>query len=51
MGEVNLKEKLRYKTLEATWIEPKEVPNDGILKRIKVKVNQYHLNCMRKFKK
>lgn len=39
VGEVNLKEKLRYKTLEATWIEPIETPKDGILKKVKVKVN------------
>lgn len=39
VGNVNLKEKLKYKTLEATWIEPKEFPKDGILKNIKVKVD------------
>ncbi|MGA1931891.1 polysaccharide deacetylase family protein [Arcobacter sp. YIC-464] len=39
VGDVNLKEKLKYKTLEATWIEPKQTPKDGILKRVKVKVN------------
>ena len=26
VGDVNLKEKLKYKTLEANWIEPKEYP-------------------------
>jgi len=39
VGKVNLKQKLKYKTLEATWIEPKEFPKDGILKRVKVKVD------------
>jgi len=39
VGNVNLKQKLKYKTLEATWIEPKQYPKDGILKRVKVKVN------------
>lgn len=39
VGDVNLKEKLKYKTLEATWIEPKQTPKDGILRRVKVKVN------------
>ena len=32
VGDVNLKEKLKYKTLEANWIEPKEYPKDGIFK-------------------
>jgi poly-beta-1,6-N-acetyl-D-glucosamine N-deacetylase len=39
VGNTNLKEKLKYKTLEALWIEPKDYPNDGILKHVKVKVN------------
>lgn len=39
VGNTNLKEKLKYKTLEATWIEPKNYPKDGILKHVKVKVN------------
>ncbi|MBP7769819.1 MAG: polysaccharide deacetylase family protein [Aliarcobacter sp.] len=39
VGEVNLKEKLKYKTLEATWIEPKEYPKDGRLKHVKVQVD------------
>lgn len=39
VGKVNLKEKLKYKTLDAIWIEPKHYPKDGILKRVKVKVN------------
>lgn len=40
VGNANLKEKLKYKTLEATWIEPKEFPKDGILKEVKVKVDK-----------
>ena len=39
VGDVNLKEKLKYKTLEANWIEPKEYPKDGILKHVKVQVD------------
>lgn len=39
VGNVNLKEKLKYKTLEANWIEPTNFPKDGILKRVKVKVD------------
>ena len=39
VGNINLKEKLKYKTLEATWIEPKEYPKDGILKHVKVQVD------------
>ena len=39
VGKVNLKQKLKYKTLDATWIEPRQYPKDGILKRVKAKVN------------
>ncbi|HIP55686.1 MAG TPA: polysaccharide deacetylase [Arcobacter sp.] len=39
VGDVNINHKLRYKTLEATWIEPKIYPKDKILKHIKAKVN------------
>ena len=39
VGDVNIKQKLRYKTLEAKWIEPKDYPKDGILKKVKVKIN------------
>jgi len=39
VGKVNLKAKLKYKTLDATWIEPKVFPKDGILRRVKVKVD------------
>lgn len=39
VGKTNLKEKLKYKTLEAIWIEPQDYPKDGILKHIKVKVD------------
>jgi len=40
VGEVNINHKLRYKTFEANWIEPKTFPKDGILKRIHVKVDK-----------
>jgi poly-beta-1,6-N-acetyl-D-glucosamine N-deacetylase len=39
VGDTNLKEKLKYKTLEATWIEPKEYPKDEKLKHVKVQVD------------
>ena len=39
VGDVNLKEKLKYNTLEASWIEPKAYPKDGILKHVKVQVD------------
>lgn len=40
VGEVNINHKLRYKTFDAQWIEPKSFPKDGILKRIHVKVDK-----------
>lgn len=39
VGKVNLKEKLKYKTLEANWILPQDYPKDGILKDIKVQID------------
>ena len=33
------KKKLKYKTLEANWIEPKVYPKDDILKEVKVEVD------------
>ena len=39
VGEVNIKQKLRYKTFDAQWIAPRIFPKDGILKHIVVKVN------------
>lgn len=38
-GKSNLKEKLKYKSFDVEWIEPKEFPKDGILKTIKAKVD------------
>ena len=40
VGDVNINHKLRYKTFDAQWIEPKNFPKDGILKRIHVKVDK-----------
>lgn len=40
VGEVNLKQKLKYKTLPASWIEPKKYPKDKVLKKIKAKVDK-----------
>ncbi len=39
VGNVNIKQKLKYKTFDAKWIEPLKFPKDGILKSIKAKVN------------
>ncbi|WP_419771098.1 MAG: polysaccharide deacetylase family protein [Candidatus Marinarcus sp.] len=39
VGNVNIKQKLKYTTLEATWMEPKEYPKDNILKRVVAKVD------------
>jgi len=40
VGNVNINHKLRYKTFDAQWIEPKVFPKDGILKKIIVKVDK-----------
>jgi len=34
VGEVNITHKLRYKTFDVKWQEPKEFPKDGILRRV-----------------
>ncbi len=39
VGDVNINHKLRYKTFDATWIEPKQFPKDGVLKKITVQVD------------
>lgn len=39
VGKVDLKEKLRYKTLEVDWIEPQFYPKDGILTKVRAKVS------------
>lgn len=39
VGNVDIKEKIKYKTLKVEWIEPKEYPKDGILQTIKARVN------------
>lgn len=39
VGKGNLKEKLKYKTLDVKWIEPQEFPKDGMLKKIKAKLD------------
>jgi peptidoglycan/xylan/chitin deacetylase (PgdA/CDA1 family) len=38
-GKVNLIDKLKYKTLQTTWIEPKYFPKSGVLKSIIAKVD------------
>lgn len=44
VGKVNVKEKLKYKTMDATWIKPIEFPKDGILKKVKAKVDPKYKN-------
>jgi peptidoglycan/xylan/chitin deacetylase (PgdA/CDA1 family) len=39
VGDVNIKQKLRYNSLQASWYEPKQFPKDGILKRVHAKVD------------
>ncbi len=39
VGDVNIKQKLKYKTFDVQWIEPLEFPRSGILKHIKAKVD------------
>ena len=38
-GKANLKHKLRYKSFDVKWIEPKVFPKHGILKHIRAKVD------------
>jgi len=40
VGKTNLKRYLRYKELDAKWIEPLSYPKNGILKKITVQTNQ-----------
>ncbi len=46
VGKVDIKEKLKYKTMPAIWEEPKEFPKDGILKKVKAKVDPKHKKMM-----
>jgi len=39
VGKVNIKEKLKYKSLDVKWIEPKFYPKNGILTKVKAKVD------------
>ncbi|MEA3499371.1 MAG: polysaccharide deacetylase family protein [Campylobacterota bacterium] len=40
VGEVNIEHKLRYKSFNVEWYEPKEFPEDGVLKRVHAKVDK-----------
>jgi len=40
VGDVNINHKLRYKTFDAEWIEPKIFPKDGILRNITARVDK-----------
>ena len=46
VGKVNVKEKLKYKTMPASWEEPKEFPKDGILRKVKATVDPKHKKMM-----
>ncbi len=39
VGEVNVKNKLRYKTMKVNWEEPTKFPKDSILKKVKATVD------------
>lgn len=39
VGNVNIKQKLRYNSLQASWYEPQTFPKDGVLKRVHAKVD------------
>ncbi len=39
VGDVNIKEKFRYNTLDVQWEEPQVFPKDNLLKRVKARVN------------
>jgi len=39
VGDVDIAHKLRYKTFNVKWYEPKEFPKDGILRRVYAQVN------------
>ena len=39
VGDVNIRQKLKYKTLDVQWLEPIEFPKNNILKRVRAKVN------------
>ncbi len=40
VGEVDIKHKLRYKTINVEWLEPTSFPKDGILRRVHAKVDK-----------
>jgi len=44
VGDVNIKQKLKYKTFDIQWIEPVDFPKDGILRKIKAKVDPKYKN-------
>ena len=44
VGKVNLKNKLKYKTMEAVWEKPTQFPKDNILKKVKAKVDPKYKN-------
>lgn len=41
-GKANLAHKLRYKSFNVKWHEPKEYPKDSVLKKVKAQVDQKH---------
>lgn len=45
VGKSNLKHYLRYKALDALWIEPRDYPKDGVLKSLHVKTKEKNKNA------
>lgn len=41
-GEANISHKLRYKSFNVKWHEPKEYPKDAVLKKVKASVDKKH---------
>lgn len=39
VGEVNIKQKLRYNTLDVQWLEPQTYPSDNVLRKVSAKVD------------
>jgi peptidoglycan/xylan/chitin deacetylase (PgdA/CDA1 family) len=39
VGKVNIKQKLKYKSFDIKWIEPLSYPSNGILRKIRAKVD------------
>jgi peptidoglycan/xylan/chitin deacetylase (PgdA/CDA1 family) len=40
VGKVNIKEKIKYNSFDAKWIEPKKFPKSGVLTKVKAEVSK-----------